>query len=174
MAHITFTKKASEKLKIDIRDAEVYKESNLDKMDNWIVDTVWNVKRDPWIMFYHKESTFSVFVRPEKYKLDNCVHEFLDLLAALLNKYNLGSKMHYFEELFRSAIFCKHNDRSSTAYMTQNKSSAYFALEHENPAYRVDNLYDLIIDSNDIIRKKFDFKTALEVFIPMVKNCPDK
>lgn len=170
MAYISFTKKAANKLKIDTADATAYN-LVLPAVDDWIIDTVWSVKRDPWIMFYHKPSTFAVLIHPEKYKLENCVDLFLMLIQELLIKYNLIDKMPYFMELFKNINISRNNDRSSTAYMTQNKITAYWAFENPHIEYRVNDLYELMIRVNDMLRKKFDMhKTSLEAFIEIVNQ----
>jgi hypothetical protein len=170
VAYISFTKKAAAKLKIDNANAVAHN-LELSEADDWVVDTVWNVKRDPWIMFYHRPSTFAVLVQPDKYKLENCIDLFLMLIQELLIKYNLLEKMPYFLELFKNINICHNNDRSSTAYMTQNKITAYWALENPNLEYRVADLYGLMIRVNDMLRKKFDMeKSSLEAFIEMITH----
>ena len=172
MAHLSFTKKVADKLKIDTKNV-VSVADNIEETDDWVIDTVWNVKRDPWIMFYHKPSTFAVIIHPEKYKLDKCIDLFLMLIQELLIKHNLQDKMPYFMNLFKTVKICKNNDRSSTAYMTQNKVSVYWELENPAIEHKVSHLYDLMIYVNDIIRKKFEFnKTSLEAFLEMVAKIP--
>ncbi len=172
MAHISFTKKSAERLKIDTTNA-VKHEQAYPEFDDWIIDTVWNVKRDTWIMFYHKSSTFTVLIQPDKYKLENCIDLFLMLVQELLVKYGLHDRMSQFMNLFKSVTICRNNDKSSVAYMTQNKFSAHCGLENPNIEYRVTNLYDLMIYVNDMLRKKFDMKkTSLEAFIEVVKRMP--
>ena len=169
MAYISFTKKAANKLKIDTTNAVPH--SDLPEADDWVVDTVWDVKRNPWIMFYHKSSTFAVIVQPDIYKLEKCIEIFLILIQGFLSEHNLQDKMPYFVNLFRNISICHNNDRSSVAYMTQNKISAYWALENPNVEYRVKDLYDLMIRVNDMIRKRFDMrKTSLEAFIEIVNQ----
>jgi hypothetical protein len=67
LAYISFTKKSATKLKISIAGA-VPCRSELPEADNWVIDTVGDVKRDPWVMFYHISTTFAVIVQPDKYK----------------------------------------------------------------------------------------------------------
>jgi hypothetical protein len=74
-------------------------------------------------------------------------------------------------ELFKNINISRNNDRSSTAYMTQNKITAYWALENPRIEYRVNDLYELMIRVNDMLRKKFDMrKTSLEAFIEIVNQ----
>lgn len=175
MAHLTFTKKMATKLKINTSSAVEINSQDFASLDDWIVDTVWDAKRDPWVMFYHKLSTFAVIIQPEKYKLDNCINLFLMLVQELLMEYNLETKMYYFMDLFKDAKICKNNDRSSTAYMTQNKVSAYCGLENPHEKYRIKDLYSLMIYVNDMLRKKFDNKkTSLEVFLTLVRDIQPK
>ncbi|MFN8771061.1 MAG: DUF6933 domain-containing protein [Neisseriaceae bacterium] len=170
MAYISFTKKAATKLKIDNANAVTHN-SELPEYDDWVIDTVWDVKRDPWIMFYHRPTTFAIIVQPDKYKLDKCIERFFILLQELLSEHNLQNRMPYFTTLFKNINICHNNDRSSAAYMTQNKTSAYWALGNPNLEYRVVDLYGLMIRVNDMLRKKFDMKkSSLEAFIEMVKG----
>lgn len=168
MAYISFTKKIATKLKIDTSKATPHN-LELPELDDWMVDVVWNAKRDPWVMFYHRASTFAVLVQPDKYKLEHCIDIFLILIQELLMYNKLEAKVPYFMDLFKTVHICSNNDRSSVAYMTQNKQSAYWALESPNVEYRVQDLYGLMIRVNDMIRKKFDMKkTSLEAFLEMV------
>jgi hypothetical protein len=169
---ISFTKKAAAKLKINTSGA-VPCNSGLSEEDDWVIDTVWDVKRDPWIMFYHRSTTFAVIVQPDKYKIENCIYSVLTLITELLDEYNLLDKMSYFVTLFSNLNVCHNDDRSSVAYMTQNKFSAHCGLENPHVAYRVNDLYSLMIHVNDIIRGKFDLKkTSLDAFIEMVRRIP--
>ena len=120
MAHLSFTRKAADKLKIDTKNV-VSVTDDIEEADDWVIDTVWDAKRDPWIMFYHKPSTFTVIIQHEKYKLEKCIDLFLMLIQEFLIEHNLQDKMSYFMNLFKTVKICKNNDRSSTAYKYQCK-----------------------------------------------------
>lgn len=172
MAHISFTKNAAEKLNIDITN---YIEGQLipPGVDDWIIDTVWKRKLDPWIIFYHIPSTFTIFLQPKDYKLENCINQFLSLLTKLLNKNDLRDKVPYFIKLFKDIILCKNYDHSSLAHMARNKITAYSGLKNPVPKYRVTSLYELMILVNSMPKKKFNMKSMpIEVFVDMAKCIP--
>ena len=43
MAHLSFTKKVADKLKIDTKNV-VSVADNIEETDDWVIDTVWNAR----------------------------------------------------------------------------------------------------------------------------------
>lgn len=172
MVHLTLTKKMADKFKIDTSKA-FKDDTDLPELDDWIVDDVWDSKRDPWVLFYHKPSTFSVIVQPDKYKLEHCADLCTMLIQELLIENDLFSRMHYFMQLFNKIQICRNNDKSSVAYMTQIKTAAYFGVHHPYTEHGVESLYELMLYVNRDYRKKFNMaKKSIDVFLEMVSRVP--
>jgi uncharacterized protein DUF6933 len=151
MAFLSLTKKAAATLKIDISKAIVHG-MKLPEMEDWVVDTIWHVKKQPGILFYNKATGFVVALNPADYSLDYCLEILKEQLCCLLTEHGLGDKVDYFSKLFSVIHICRNNDRSAVAYMTQSKRLINYWLDSNNER-RVNNSYDLLKRINDDMRK---------------------
>jgi hypothetical protein len=121
-------------------------------MEDWIVDIIWNVKKQPGILFYNRATGFVVALNPAEYSLGYCLEVLQEQLYRLLREHGLEDKIDYFRQLFSVIHICRNNDRSAVAYMTQSKQLINYWLDSDNE-HRVNNSYDLLKRINDDMRK---------------------
>ena len=73
-------------------------------------------------------------------------------------------------ELFTNINTSRNNDKSSTAYTTQNKITRYRVFEKPYIEYRVNNSYELMTRVNEVLRKNGRHKTSPEAFIEILNQ----
>jgi hypothetical protein len=154
MAFLALTKNAAAVLKIDIQKAGTHNLVGLPAMEDWVVDTIWNVKveKQPGILFYNKATGFIIPLNPAEYSLFYSLETMKEQLFRWLVEYGLADKIPYFRDLFSVIHLCKNNDRSAVAYMTQSKNLINCWLDPDDEQ-RVSNSYDLLKRINEDMRK---------------------
>jgi len=177
MVFLALTRNAAAVLKIDIKKAITHDLARLPAMEDWIVDTIWNVKveKKPGIMFYNKATGFVIPLNPAEYSLLYSLETMKEQLFRLLVEYGLVDKISYFQDLFSVIHLCKNNDRSAVAYMTQSKNLINGFLNADNDQ-RVSHSYDLLKRINEDMRKiNGEYQqTRMKEFIQKVNKIDEK
>ncbi len=163
--------------KFDLKKAVAHNLVGVPTMEDWVVDTIWNVKveKQPGILFYNKATGFVIPLNPAEYSLFYSLETMKEQLFRLLGEYGLVDKIPYFQDLFSVIHLCKNNDRSAVAYMTQSKNLINGWLDRDDNQ-RVKNSYDLLKRINEDMRKiNGEYQqTRMKEFIQEVAKIDEK